>query len=94
MSAADSRRSELVVRDGRVYHLGLRPEEVAPRFVLVGDPARAHKVAARFDSVTHQVEHREYVTLTGRYGGLDLLVRMDGPRHRRRHQRDATGARS
>ncbi len=67
-------RSELVVRDGRVYHLGLRPEEVARRFILVGDPARALKVAAHFDSVDHRVEHREYVTVTGRYRGLDVSV--------------------
>jgi len=67
-------RSEVVVREGRVYHLGLRPDEIARRIVLVGDPARAHKVAAHFDRIDHRVAHREYVTLTGRHRGLDISV--------------------
>lgn len=58
--------SELVVDDeGRLYHLGVSPREVSPHLVLVGDPARAERVARRFVSVDHEVRRREFVTLTG-----------------------------
>jgi len=70
MTAA--RASEIVVVAGRVYHLGLRPEELAPNVFLVGDPARAYRVAARFDRVDHEVTHREFVTLTGTHRGLPV----------------------
>ncbi len=60
--------------DGRLYHLGIAPHEVAGRVFLAGDPARAFKVAAQFDSVDHEVRNREYVTLTGVCRGLPMSV--------------------
>ncbi len=69
-----SRPSEIISHNGKVYHLGLAPADVAEQIVLVGDPARAHKVAARFDEVTIERVNREYVTLTGRYRGLPVTV--------------------
>lgn len=69
-----TRASEVVAHGGRVYHLGLAPGELATRVVLVGDPARALRVAERFDSVEHEVREREFVTLTGRYGGCPVSV--------------------
>lgn len=66
--------SEIVVADGRLYHLGIAPHEVAGRVFLVGDPARAFKVAAHFDSIDHEVRNREYVTLTGACRGLPMSV--------------------
>lgn len=68
------RRSELVVRDGRVYHLGLAPEELAAQVIVVGDPARAETVAAKFDEVHHEVRNREFVTLTGTLDDTPLSV--------------------
>lgn len=73
-SAGSERPSEIVVVDGRVYHLGLRPEELAPSVFVVGDPARAYTVASCFDRVEHEVKHREYVTLTGSHRGLPVSV--------------------
>ena len=66
--------SEIVVRDGRLYHLGIAKGQVAPNLFLVGDPARAYRVAARFDSIEHEVKNREYVTLTGQVGSLSCSV--------------------
>jgi uridine phosphorylase len=66
--------SEIVVNGGRVYHLGLRPEELAPHVFVVGDPARAYRVAARFDRVDHELKHREFVTLTGTHRGLPVTA--------------------
>jgi len=71
---SDSPRSEIVIREGRAYHLGLAADELASQLFLVGDPARAYRVAARFDSVDHEVKHREYVTLTGSYRGVPMSV--------------------
>ena len=72
------RPSEIVVVDGRAYHLGLRPEQLAPHVFLVGDPARAYRVAARFDRVLHEVKHREFVTLTGTQRGLPVTALGSG----------------
>jgi len=72
--APDRRPSEIVVVDGRVYHLGLLPTELAENLFVVGDPARAYAVAARFDRVDHEVKHREFVTLTGTHRGLPVSV--------------------
>lgn len=68
------RPSEFPAPGGRVLHLGLAPGEIAPRILLVGDPARAHRVAARFERIDHDVRRREYVTLTGRYRGEPVSV--------------------
>jgi uridine phosphorylase len=62
----------------RQYHIGLRPGEVAQRILLCGDPARADRAAARFDSVSCTVRHREYVTHTGILGGRPLTVMATG----------------
>jgi uridine phosphorylase len=72
--ASPERPSQIVVADGRVYHLGLRPEELAPSVFVVGDPARAYTVASCFDRMDHEVKHREYVTLTGSHQGLPVSV--------------------
>jgi uridine phosphorylase len=49
-----ARPSEIVVVDGRVYHLGLAPGELAENLFIVGDPARAYTVASRFDRVDYE----------------------------------------
>jgi uridine phosphorylase len=66
--------SQVVFVGDRVYHLGLSAAELRPCVFLVGDPARAFTVAERFDSVEHEVRHREYVTLTGSHRGLPVSV--------------------
>ncbi len=60
--------------EGRLYHLGIKPDEIAPNLVVVGDPARADRVASRFDEVQHVVTHREYRTLSGTCGGVATSV--------------------
>ncbi len=68
----------VVTRAGRQYHIGLAPGEVAPRILLCGDPKRAERTAGLFDSVRCERRNREYVTLTGKYRGLDLTVMGTG----------------
>jgi uridine phosphorylase len=64
--------------EGRQYHIGVAPGEVAPFVLLCGDPARAERVAGRFDEVRHDRRNREYVTLTGLYRGIELTVMATG----------------
>ncbi|MBI4576882.1 MAG: nucleoside phosphorylase [Planctomycetes bacterium] len=69
-----------VVRDasGRQYHVGVAPGEVAPNVLLVGDPARARRVAALFQAVELERANREYVTITGTWEGLRVSVVATG----------------
>ncbi len=62
----------------RQYHIGLAPGEVAQTILLCGDPARARMIAARFDDCAEEIAHREYVTITGTYGGQPVSVMATG----------------
>ena len=64
--------------EGRQYHIGLAPGEVAPYILLCGDPGRAAKVSKLFDRITHHKSNREYVTYTGRYRGMGITVMGTG----------------
>jgi len=77
---AESYQSAQIVKTaaGVQYHVGVGPGDVADRVMLVGDPARADKVASRFDSVRVRRQNREYVTITGTYQGHELTVTATG----------------
>lgn len=65
--------------DDRRYHIGLRPGEVAPSILFVGDPSRARRVVeANFESWGEPVCEREYVTYTGVYEGRPMSVMGTG----------------
>ncbi len=64
--------------EGTQYHVGTKPGDVAPFILLVGDPARAEKVAQRFSSVQTRRANREYVTITGVFDGEPLTVTATG----------------
>ncbi|MBK9337139.1 MAG: nucleoside phosphorylase [Lewinellaceae bacterium] len=71
--------SELILnKDGSVYHLNLRPEQVAPLIITVGDQDRVAKVSQHFDRIEHRVHKREFVTHTGRIGEQRLTVLSSG----------------
>ncbi|MCB9832415.1 MAG: nucleoside phosphorylase [Planctomycetes bacterium] len=63
---------------GRQYHIGLAPGEVAQRILTCGDPARARRIAARFDRIDLERANREYLTFTGEYRGRALSVMATG----------------
>lgn len=63
---------------GRAYHIGLLSGDVAEELLLVGDPARADRIAARFDSVRVSTRCREYVTHTGPFRGREISVMATG----------------
>ena len=71
--------SELIINsDGSCFHLHLRPEQLADRVVLVGDPARVNTVANHFDSIECEVQSREFHTITGTYKGKRITCQSHG----------------
>jgi uridine phosphorylase len=71
--------SELVLdKYGKVYHLGLFPENISEKIILVGDQDRVNLVSSFFDSIEHTSQHREFVTHTGTYKGKRITVMSSG----------------
>ena len=71
--------SELIINgDGSIFHLHLKPGQLADKVILVGDPARVDDVASRFDSVECNVSNREFHTMTGLYKGKRVSVVSHG----------------
>lgn len=71
--------SELIINSrGAVYHLNLRPEELADTIITVGDPDRVAAVSKHFDQIEHQFQHREFITHTGRIGKKRISVVSTG----------------
>lgn len=71
--------SELIInRRGGIYHLDLRPEELAPSIITVGDPDRVSQVSKHFDSIEYKGQYREFITHTGYIGSKRLSVISTG----------------
>ena len=71
--------SELIINaDGSCFHLHLKPEQLADKVILVGDPARVNTVAAHFDSIECEVSSREFHTITGTYKGKRITAQSHG----------------
>lgn len=71
--------SELIInKDGSVFHLHVRPEQLADKVILVGDPGRVALVASHFEDKEMEVESREFRTVTGTYKGKRITVISTG----------------
>ena len=71
--------SELIINeDGSVFHLHVRPEQLADKIILVGDPGRVPMVAAFFEEKECDISSREFRTITGRYHGKRISVVSTG----------------
>lgn len=71
--------TELVLdAKGAVYHLGLLPEQLATKIILVGDQDRVAKISRFFDQIECQIQHREFVSHTGTYKGKRLTILSTG----------------
>lgn len=71
--------SELIIRDdGSVFHLAMKPSQLADRVILVGDPGRVELIASRFDNVESQTSNREFVSATGSFQGKRITVLSTG----------------
>jgi len=71
--------SELIINeDGSIFHLHLKPEQIAQNIILVGDPGRVELVASFFDDLECSVENREFKTITGVYKNKRISVLSTG----------------
>ncbi len=71
--------SELIINsDGSCFHLHLRPEQLADKVILVGDPGRVDTIAAHFDQKECEVSNREFRTVTGTCKGKRITVQATG----------------
>ncbi|WP_038029415.1 nucleoside phosphorylase [Thermonema rossianum] len=71
--------SELIVNpDGSIYHLGLRPEQLADTVIVVGDPERVPMISRHFEKIEYRLHKREFVTHTGSYRGVRMTVISSG----------------
>jgi len=67
--------SELIINSrGAIYHLDLRPDELAHKIFLVGDPGRVSVVSKYFDRIEIKQQHREFISHTGLIGSVDSFV--------------------
>ena len=65
--------SELIINpDGSIFHLHIKPEQLANKIILVRDPGRVALVASHFDTKECEIESREFKTITGTYKGKRL----------------------
>ncbi len=71
--------SELVVTDeGKIYHLNLKPTDIARDIILVGDQDRVARISQHFDHIEVKVQNREFVTHTGTYNGKRISAISTG----------------
>ena len=71
--------SELIINpDGSIFHLHLKPEQLADKIILVGDPGRVPLVAQHFETKECDVQSREFRTITGTYQGKRITVLSTG----------------
>ena len=73
------KESELIINpDGTIYHLNLRPGDIAKNIILVGDPGRVPKISMYFNKILHTSQNREIVVHTGELNGNRLTVMSSG----------------
>ncbi|MEN8223888.1 MAG: nucleoside phosphorylase [Bacteroidota bacterium] len=73
------KESELILnQDGSLYHISLRPEQLADKVILVGDPQRVPMISGFFEKIEFKIENREIVTHTGYFNGTRITVMSTG----------------
>jgi uridine phosphorylase len=69
-----NQKSEIVIVNDKLYHLGIKKSDLAENIFIVGDPARAIRVSQEFDQIDCEISNREYLTFTGSYQGIPVSV--------------------
>jgi uridine phosphorylase len=64
--------------DGSIFHLHLKPEQLADKVVMMGDPERVPVVAGYFDTIEFDLQSREFRTITGKYKGKRITALSHG----------------
>ncbi len=71
--------SELILNSrGAIYHLDLKPDEIAQNIITVGDPGRVKEISKHFDSIEVERKHREFITHTGYIGAKRISIVSTG----------------
>lgn len=65
-------------KDGSVYHLNLKPENISENIIVVGDPGRVYRVSKHFESIQFEMNKREFITHTGTYNNKRVTVMSTG----------------
>jgi uridine phosphorylase len=74
-----SKSSELIINeDGSIFHLHLKPEQLADHIILVGDPGRVALIGKLLTEVEFQVNNREFVSTTGKYNNQRITIVSTG----------------
>jgi uridine phosphorylase len=71
--------SELIINgDGSVFHIHLKPEELADNVIMVGDPSRVDMIGEYLTDIEFRHESREFVSITGRRNGKRITALSHG----------------
>ncbi len=68
----------IVNADGSVYHLSVRPDQLADTVLIMGDPSRVPEVSGFFNTIDHRISNREFITHTGSYRGKRITALSTG----------------
>jgi len=73
------KNSELILnKDGSIYHLNLKPENIAKTIIFVGDQDRVNEITKHFDTIEFTTQKREFKTTTGYYKSTKITVISTG----------------
>lgn len=79
LSVKKIEETELILNpDGSIYHLKLRPENIAETIILVGDQGRVETISKYFNRIEFSIQNREFLTHTGVYNGKRITVLSTG----------------
>ena len=78
MKRMSSAEKPVDIIEGRQYHIGIKKGEIAQFVLLPGDPSRVKKIIKYWDESHLIAEHREYITYTGKYKGIDISTTSTG----------------
>ena len=71
--------SELIINaDGSVFHLHIKPEQLADKVILVGDPGRVELFVPYMEKIESRTASREFVSMTGWYKGTRFTILSTG----------------
>lgn len=70
--------TDLIIRDGGAFHIGLTASQVPERIIVVGDPDRVPLVSRYFDKIDFKLNRREFVSHGGTFQGKDVLAISSG----------------
>ena len=71
--------SELIInKDGSVFHLHVKPDQLADKVILCGDPGRVNLIASNFEKIECEINNREFHTVTGTYKGKRITALSTG----------------